>query len=440
MGNIFQSAVNLTKEHGRYDIEENKGLKSGKVRVLVYEAATAGSLSSNGMVSSNILCEGYGMLRTFTRDLKKAGHNVTTIIDKRLLSYNPPINAEKVIPSNPRAKPETLLGKLATGFDGVYVIAPESAGLLHKLVEAVVNVVGEGTSLNSAHKTIKVVADKARVYGKLRNAGLKVPETIPIDFEDYHRQIDRIRSLGFPLIFKPVDGVGASGLSVVRHEGEVEAGVRKLVREASGSFFLAQRFVRGIPASVSLIVGEKDSFPVALNRQFPSLSPPTGDSTYLGGFTPLRHTLKEKAYEIARETVRLFKGLRGYVCVDMVLAGDEPVIIEINPRLSASYIGISRVMGFNLAQSILDAVLTKSLPEKVEGLGSSLFLKAAYHRCFTWNTLAETYGKDDVVSPPFPVGCGDKFYALISTYSKTLRGAAKSFLKVKDQLSKLLVK
>ncbi|NIV10374.1 MAG: ATP-grasp domain-containing protein, partial [Aliifodinibius sp.] len=63
------------------------------------------------------------------------------------------------------------------------------------------------------------------------------------------------------------------------------------------------------------------------------------------------HPLLEEALETAQRTVELLRGLRGYVGVDMVLTNDEPVVVEVNPRLTTSYIGLRKVINFNLAQA-----------------------------------------------------------------------------------------
>ncbi len=44
-------------------------------------------------------------------------------------------------------------------------------------------------------------------------------------------------------------------------------------------------------------------------------------------------------------------GLRGWVGVDLVLPDDgPPVVVEINPRLTTSYLGYRRLTGTNLAE------------------------------------------------------------------------------------------
>jgi predicted ATP-grasp superfamily ATP-dependent carboligase len=61
-------------------------------------------------------------------------------------------------------------------------------------------------------------------------------------------------------------------------------------------------------------------------------------------------------------------GLSGYFGVDLVLGesadGSQDRVIEINPRLTTSYLGLRRLARFNLAQ----ALLRLAQGERVTGL------------------------------------------------------------------------
>ena len=50
---------------------------------------------------------------------------------------------------------------------------------------------------------------------------------------------------------------------------------------------------------------------------------------------------------------RAIPGLWGYVGVDLVIGDNGPVVLEVNPRLTTSYIGLSRSIGHNVAELLL---------------------------------------------------------------------------------------
>ncbi len=80
-----------------------------------------------------------------------------------------------------------------------------------------------------------------------------------------------------------------------------------------------------------------------------------GQFTYLGGSLPLANSLATRATRIACRAVAACGEMHGYVGVDLILGSraDEDCVIEINPRLTSSYLLLRRVADENLARSIL---------------------------------------------------------------------------------------
>ena len=68
-------------------------------------------------------------------------------------------------------------------------------------------------------------------------------------------------------------------------------------------------------------------------------------------------------------------GLCGYVGVDVVLTKSEPVVIEVNPRLTTAYLGVRSVIAENVAAMAI-AACEGALPEPPR-LGRSVHFSAA---------------------------------------------------------------
>jgi tyramine---L-glutamate ligase len=85
-----------------------------------------------------------------------------------------------------------------------------------------------------------------------------------------------------------------------------------------------------------------------------------GRFTYRGGRLPLRASLHDRAVHVAQAAIQGVSGLQGYVGVDLILGaaedGSEDHAIEINPRLTTSYIGLRRLCRGSLAQAWLDVL------------------------------------------------------------------------------------
>jgi predicted ATP-grasp superfamily ATP-dependent carboligase len=403
------------------------------LNLLIYEHVSGGGYIKE-IISANILSEGYAMLRSVIADFKAAGHKVTTLLDSRLTCFNPPLDAEVVPISSPKEL-DNKLRELSSMADAVYVIAPESGHVLEKLVEKVEEASG-GTSLNCQTDAIKCVSNKMKTYVTLEKGGVKVPETVMLGIHEKTRNIYRLtKTFEYPLIFKPLDGVSCSGLSLVKDEGSIVAAVKKVAHESTSNYFIVQELIRGTAVSICMFSTGKKALAVTLNKQFVTLEPPDRESRYSGGALPILHSLKEEAFNTAQQAVKMIGGLKGYVGVDMVLTNKGPVVMEINPRLTTSYIGLREVAAFNPAQAIVDVILRQKLPKAFLLRGCALFQKVEVP--LRPKIIAETCKLKEVVSPPFPIKDNQSAYAFLVTSSTSQEGAQLALIKAIRRLQKI---
>ena len=385
-------------------------------------------------LSSSILSEGYGMLRGLISDCKAAGHNVTTLMDSRLEEFNPPNEADKRVTVSSPNELYAKLEEFSSVADAVYVIAPESGQVLEKLVHIIET--SGGKLLNCKFDAIKRVSNKMTVYETLGRIGLKVPETVLLDIHEKTGNIRRlIKELGYPLVFKPLDGVSCGGLSLVKDGDNIAGAVKKVARESMSKQFIAQKVIRGKAASACVISTGDKALSVTLNRQLVTLASPDEESGYYGGVVPFDHSLEREALRAAKRVVEGIGGLKGYVGVDIILADEDPVVLEVNPRLTTSYVGLRRVVNFNPAEAIVDAVIRRKLPKNVQSRGYAFFSKVEVPP--RRQIIAETYKLKDVISPPFPIEGNRSAYALIATVSTSPKGAESAFHRTKKRLLNL---
>jgi predicted ATP-grasp superfamily ATP-dependent carboligase len=391
------------------------------LRLLVYEHVSGGGFADE-LIPSSVLSEGFGMLRMLIADFEAAGHTVTTTLDSRIARLNPPINADCIVPVFSSREAHVNIQKISKQTDAAYIIAPETDGVLQSLVE-LVDQTG-ATSLNCSAKSIEKVSKKPVFYDFVKKMGLRVPKTMMFSVTDDLKEIKKAVRGGFPLIFKPANGVSCCGLSVVRNEGEVAGAVGKIKKETSSKQFVAQELIEGVAASVSLVSTGSDAVSISLNRQDVSIETPEACSTYIGGSVPFDHPLKAEAFGAAEKLVKSFGDLRGYIGVDLVLTEDEAVAIDVNPRLTTSYVGLRRVANFNLAQAIVNAVLKRELPTQIQSYGYACFSKLETPNP-PIDALQKTYGMNEVVSPPFPVSDTSAASALIVAHGATSEAEAR---------------
>jgi predicted ATP-grasp superfamily ATP-dependent carboligase len=124
-----------------------------------------------------------------------------------------------------------------------------------------------------------------------------------------------------------------------------------------------QPFVPGYAASVAFLIGPSQR--LALLPAAQNLST-DGRFHYLGGSMPLPADLAQRALRLASQAVEAVPGLSGYVGVDLVLGpnddASEDWVIEINPRLTTSYIGLRVLAKANLAEAMLRVVGGEMMP------------------------------------------------------------------------------
>ncbi len=120
---------------------------------------------------------------------------------------------------------------------------------------------------------------------------------------------------------------------------------------------IVQPFVPGRALSTAVLIdtcdGRIDMLPVGEQRL-------TNDGRfgYCGGRIPavdLAPALATAAVDLVREVCRTLPGLAGWVGFDLIVSSQAPHvrIVEVNPRLTTSYVGYRRLTGANLAARML---------------------------------------------------------------------------------------
>jgi tyramine---L-glutamate ligase len=155
-------------------------------------------------------------------------------------------------------------------------------------------------------------------------------------------------------IVKPDDGAGATATRV--HRSQEAALDDWLMRSGAGTAMSIEPWVEGEPLSLSLLCRPSRCELLSINRQHIRIEGDRlcfdGVAVYAIGISdPRAGALRALAQKVAR----LLPGLRGFVGIDLVWHAQRgPVLIEINPRVTCAYVGLSALMKRNIAAELLD--------------------------------------------------------------------------------------
>ena len=363
------------------------------------------------------------MLRALAADFKAAGHSVATILDSRLVAFKVPLQADCTAQVASSGELDAAFEAATESAETNFVIAPESAGVLEALVRKVERFGSSSLNCNSA--AIHSVANKPMLLEHVKRLGIQVPKSLRVHIHETNASVAKSvnEELGFPAILKPANSTGCSALSVVNDAKQIETAIAKIRAISPAETFLAQELILGTAASVSIYSNGQEALPVSLNQQSVTLATPDADSSYDSGVVPLKNPFKGQAFSAAKRIVESIRGVRGYLGVDMVLTEDGPIVIEVNPRLTTSYVGLRMVSGFNLAEALTDSVLGRKLPVDCDTFGYSYFAKVKTPRP-SQTLLEKSYKLPGVFAPPFPIANDNKAFALVIAHGETLQSAS----------------
>ncbi len=314
------------------------------MRILVYEYLCGGGYT--GPAAPSLYREGAAMLSALVEDLaRSAALEPCTLLAQRCPLVLPGIG-RRFVPG--RDDESSALRALAAECDAALVIAPEDGGILLdrcRWVRAAGCIV-----LGPTEETIALTADKLALGNHWQQQGVPVPTTCLLE-----SAVTVSRAL-FPAVVKPRYGAGTEATCFVGTKDELPLRLNGIRGEGYVGPLLAQRFAAGRPASVAFLVGPRGTIPLLPAEQ--TMQRQT-KFEYLGGRLPLPGRLGGRATALARRAVAAVTGLLGYVGVDLILGErpDDDVVLEINPRLTTSYIALRAVARTNLAEALVRVAL-----------------------------------------------------------------------------------
>jgi len=234
--------------------------------------------------------------------------------------------------------------------DAIWPIAPETGGVLERLC---LDVETAGKALlTSPSSAVRLAASKLKTAQRLAKSGLPV---VPTEI------LDGTCPPAWPIaVAKPDDGAGCEGTLIISDPVQLQT-------LAGRQGWIVQPLLEGKTISLCVLFANGGARLLSCNLQQIER---IGEGFALKGIIVNAITDRDGSMQTLAESIaHAIPELWGYVGVDLILTGDGPVILEINPRLTSSYAGLGLAMGENPAAWVLHLLTTGQLPPVVGDKG-----------------------------------------------------------------------
>ncbi|MCG8123681.1 MAG: ATP-grasp domain-containing protein [Candidatus Thiodiazotropha taylori] len=311
------------------------------MRVFVFEYITGGGMLDSPMPPS-LAEEGDMMLMSLLSDLLEInGIEIFVTRDARLGRLNLPVECHLL-----RGMEDFTAAWVdcLEQADAVWPIAPEFSNVLLHISETVGN---QGKLLlNSPPSAVETTSSKSLTSKRLRQQGISVVPT--------YRFEEGVPDHFGSWVLKPDDGVGCQGIRLCHDRDEL---FQQLKLMPVGGDYVAQPFIHGTPTSINMLVNQGQALVMSVNHQRIAMT----DTGFMLLGCVVNGQLEDKTRfrNLGKAVAAAMPDLWGIIGVDIIDTKEGLQVLEINPRLTTSYVGLRESTGINPAALVFDLLQNK---------------------------------------------------------------------------------
>ena len=308
------------------------------MRIFVGEYVCGGGLADQEIqdIALSLRQEGAAMLRAIVSDLAEVAETVVPL-DPHFSTLRFDFSNTVAIDAR-----QPVWGQWVTAArdcDAALIVAPEIDGVLAKAV-AMLRAGGIDVIAGSGD-FLRVASDKLLTAKKLTAAGVAHPPYMALSDRRLQKDLQAYNKF----VVKPRDGCGTQEIKLFDSFDEARADLEDNL--------ILQAWMPGRAVSIALVASDTQQ------TFLPAVSQNLCDMTceYNGGQGPLDDDAQRRATALASRAIAAMPPkVRGFVGLDLLLADrpHEDCVIEINPRLTTSYVGLRRMIHGNLAARLFD--------------------------------------------------------------------------------------
>ena len=335
-----------------------------------------------------LLREGLEMWTAVVLDLVACGHDVTSIIDPQVRQWvshgNKPLNHNNINLTDFEVS-RSLEDNWSTAVldaDRVVVIAPEIDDILINIIKCLRS--KKHVVVASSMHFLRVASDKWLTFQSL-GEHIQQPKTwLAADINELNNMVDPPK---FGYVLKPRDGCGGGGCKRIENVDQLKETIHALENPEQ---WIVQQWCLGKHCSAAMLVDESGTCRVLGATEQILRFDETGIQ-YLGARGPLAKHDVEGMESWCQQVLALIPGALGWIGIDYIDIGDSSILghetvpvdvgrsemycstrtlIEINPRLTTSYLLYRQVYGPKLSEGLLGLeldweILRQSASDKV---------------------------------------------------------------------------
>jgi predicted ATP-grasp superfamily ATP-dependent carboligase len=311
------------------------------MRVFVFEYITGGGMLNSSLPPS-LVEEGDMMLTALISDLAEIpGIEVHTTRDARLPKLDLPLKCHMLRDMEDFAMAWQACMEVA---DAVWPIAPEFSNVLMHISETAIS--HGKLLLNSPPHAVQTASSKLMTASCLIDNGIPVVPTYKLDGVIPNH-------LG-SWVLKPDDGVGCHGIRICRDRDDLFQQFESL---PAHSDYVIQPFVHGTPSSLNILAYRGEAYILSVNHQ--RIAVTDNRFVLLGCVVNGQLNYRARFRKLGQEVVAALPDLWGIIGVDIIDTGKDLQVLEVNPRITTSYVGLKESTGINPAAMVLDLLHDK---------------------------------------------------------------------------------
>lgn len=312
------------------------------MKLFVYEHITSGALSKQRLPDS-LAHEGNAMLISVLHDCADLDDvYLSTMRDKRLpeLALFDDVSQHHCHLVSTSVQYAQSWRDCLDKADAVLIIAPETDNVLADLQQQVLT--ANKHIIGCQPNAIRLTSHKDKCNQHLFKHNITAIKTTRAS--DWPTQ-SFTRSSGY--ILKPIDGAGCIDTYQFDDSSSLQQHLSTQTL-ATLTRAIIQPYLQGTSLSLSLLASHDDIEVLAINRQHITQSEQklTLTACSINALDAIPFTL-EQAHQLAQQIHTAIPGLWGHIGIDLILMDDLAFVVDINPRLTSSYLALNDSLNLN---------------------------------------------------------------------------------------------